>query len=107
MLPGVLQGAAGRYRYDKAYVLEEPEHIWHEVEADYWMKQLEDRLPRGLAINAMLSVDYGLGVARVALMRDFDGMCCPTGGVAVVILGKAGTGGLCCHRGISPRCKRA
>jgi hypothetical protein len=84
ILPGFPQGAAGRFFYDSGYVLETPGNTWHEVDVEAWKGMLVDRLPEGVMINSMASVDYNNGIGRVRLMKQGDKMCCPTVGEALV-----------------------
>ena len=85
VLPDFQHGSGG-YVHDHAYVLEQPENIWHEIDVNKWEEDIEARLPSGLTPSRGHSVDYNQGIGQVFLAHNTDPHCCPSGGRAVARL---------------------
>jgi hypothetical protein len=62
----------------------QPTEAWAEIDASAWMRDLEQRLPRGLYPKSAYSLDLLTMRGLTSIGRDTDPNCCPTGGEAEV-----------------------
>jgi hypothetical protein len=62
----------------------QPTEAWAEIDASTWMRDLEQRLPRGLYPKLAYSLDLLTMRGLTSIGRDTDPNCCPTGGEAEV-----------------------
>ncbi|MEQ1885536.1 MAG: hypothetical protein ABL967_10780 [Bryobacteraceae bacterium] len=82
-LPIVLDGTG--VGNESEYYLRE-KGAWARIESESWRVELLRKIPSGLQIRKGIWPDFEAMTAEIALYRDGDANCCPSGGSAVAHL---------------------
>jgi uncharacterized protein YecT (DUF1311 family) len=87
LIPGSIEGT-GNFSAESLFLIDDGK--LRDVDVRSWQRDLEHRLPKGMAPWKGIYPDYSKLTAGTALWQSGDANCCPTAGYATIRLGLKG-----------------